>query len=366
MDKILHYVGAMNHGGMENLIMNVYRNIDKSKYQFDFAVHTKNEADMDKEIIELGGRIIPFPSFRSNPIRYRKVWNDFWRENHSKYKVFHFHTDSLANIEAIKAALNYRVSKIIIHAHSASTNKGKLQLIHNIVHKINQHKISKKKNIVLASVSDEASQWVFGEVNDRIQKINNGIDYKKFRYNKDYRELIRDKYRIQQDEIVLGHTGTFVPVKNHKKLISILKGVLSIDNNIKLMLVGGGPMKKGIKENVFKDGIADKVIFVGNTSEVNKYLSAMDIFLFPSFYEGLPLSLIEAQVNGLPVLASKNISREVIISNNINFLDINDNNKSWISQILELKSNYRRNHKEVVDDKFKIEETVLRFMSMYN
>lgn len=370
MKRILHYVGSMNHGGMENLIMNVYRNINRNHYQFDFAVHTEEKADMDDEIISFGGRIIPFPQFRKNPLHYRKTWDRFWSENNKTYDVFHFHTDTLANIQAIRSALKHNVRKIIIHAHSASTNKGWLQKVHNLIHYKNQIFIANidTKHIILASVSDEASQWVFGEklfMSDRIQKIQNGVDYQKYYFDNQMRDSIRKQLNISSDDIILGHTGTFVEVKNHKKIIQVFKKLVHDNGRYKLMLIGGGPLLPSIKQLACDLDLDDRILFLGNLAEVYRYLSAMDVFIFPSLYEGLPLSLIESQINELPILASDAISKEVKISEKLFFMSVEKPHEQWAEKICELSKMDRHIDRNMINKKFDIKNTVEQFEAMY-
>ncbi|MGH2064886.1 glycosyltransferase [Aerococcus sp. L_4] len=361
MNYILHYVNKMHRGGMESLIMNLYRNIDSSEYQFHFAVHTDVKADFDDEIEKLGGKIIVFPNHRSNPIRYRKVWNEFWRENKDKYLLFHFHTNSLANIESIKAAKDNGFNNIIVHAHSSYASKGKLQIVHDFAHKRNQKYVA-KNDVYKIAVSEKAKNWVFGN-NQEVEIVNNGINYSDFNFSTSKRATIRNQFSIGNDEIVIGQVGNFNPVKNHKFSLKVFKEFTKTNNNSKLLFVGGGPRIDEIRQIVKNENLEDKVIFVGIVSNVSDYLSAMDIFIFPSIFEGLGLVAVEAQVNGLPVLYSNTVPKDIEISSNVCSLSIDENPVVWANKLNDLIT--VRSSTKNLNSKFEISSTVRNITDIY-
>lgn len=362
MKYILHYVGAMNYGGMENVIMNIYRNIDRTKFQFHFAVHTSEKSDFDNEIKQLGGEIISFPIFRKNPIRYNKEWNKFWKNNNMKYDTFHYHTNSLANITAIKSAKRYGVNKIIVHGHSSYANKGNLQKLHDYLHSKN-YKYINENNFIKLAVSHKAKKWMFNDCKDAYI-INNGIDYDKYYFNENKRIKIRNELNLNE-KFVIGHVGNFLKVKNHEYLLNEFYQFSKTFYNSKLILIGSGPLFNDIYSKVCELDLKNRVIFLGSVDNVYDYLNAMDCFVFPSLFEGMPLSLIEAQINGVSVFYSNTISNEVEITNNIKSFKISENELNKILAI-EYCDNKVRNVNTELNKKFDINMVVDFYEKLYS
>lgn len=347
--------------------MNLYRNIDRGKIQFDFAVHTSIPGDYDDEIRRMGGRIIVFPQMRRNPIKYNKLWDKFWRENHRDYIAFHFHTNSLANIIALKKATKYKLKYRIVHSHSTFSDKGNLQILHNLLHNYNKQKIDIYANKFFAC-SKLAAKWLYGKniiESNKIEIIKNSIDIKKFSYNEEIRKRKRLELGVS-DKIVIGHIGKFIPVKNHNYLIEVFKFFNSINSNSILLLVGEGELLDDIKNKVSRLDLADKVIFTGVRTDVHELLQAMDVFVLPSIYEGLPLTLIEAQASGIPILASDNITDEVKIKDNLFFYDINAHPSSWAQKLNNLvyKSNRLADNDALIVQGYCIEDTAAKYERM--
>lgn len=365
MKYILHYVGNMNRGGMENVIMNLYRTIGKSEFQFHFAVHGNEKGDYEDEIKSLGGEIIRFPYFRKNPLLYKKTWDEFWKKNYDFYSFFHYHTNSLANIVAIKQARKNGVQNIIIHSHSTYANKGKLQNIHNIIHKRNQKYVNKSEIICLA-VTKEAGNWLFGENNNRVKIIDNGIDYEEFKPDKMLGLEIRKKLEIDEKSIVIGHVGNFMKVKNHEFLIDIFRVLHSLHDKSYLVLLGDGIMKEQILKKAEFYNLSENVIFLGNVSNVGNYLNCMDVFIFPSLYEGLGLSVVEAQVNHLPVLASETIPIAAKISEKFYTLSLNQDESTWAKKAIEIIDKDRFKKNIIIDNNFDISKTINELVEIYN
>ena len=311
--RILHVVPNMNMGGLETFIMNVYRNIDRSKIQFDFLMHYKEESFYDKEIKNLGGKIYHF-SLRndSNIFKYLKELNSFFKE-HKEYKTIHCHMESVGFIVFL-VAKKYGINIRIGHAHTTNQSK----TIKGILKRILSAPFKYTTTINLAC-SSEAGKYLYG--NKPFNVINNGIDFRRFDYDKKIRLKIREELNLK-DELVIGHIGRMDNAKNQIFLINLLTKIE--DKRIKLVLVGDGELRKYLEDKVKRLSLTDRVIFLGVRDDVNLIYNAFDIFMFPSLFEGLPLTLIEAQINKLPCFVSSNITRECIISNNINFLDLDD------------------------------------------
>jgi glycosyltransferase involved in cell wall biosynthesis len=341
--RVLHYVYKMDRGGIETLIMNLYRNIDRNKIQFDFAVHTDEKGHYDKEIKELGGEFIYFPQMRRNPLLYFKTWDTFWRNNNEKYKAFHFHTPTLANIYPLMCASKYKVDIRIVHSHNTFANKGKLQKIHDIVHNYHSQKISKYGNKFYAC-SKPAAEWLFGHENTKklgVEIFRNGVNTSNFAFNQEVRKNKRKELNLE-NKTVIGHIGRFAHAKNHKFIIDVFKTIKKKDANAVLMLIGTGELMDETKKYAKECVVSDSVQFLGIRSDIPELLMAMDLFLFPSFHEGLPVTLIEAQASGIPILASDRIANEVKIFDGFYFESITKDAETWANECIKIINNYNR------------------------
>ncbi len=315
--RILHVVPNMNMGGLETFIMNIYRNIDRSKIQFDFLIHYKEESFYEKEIIKLGGKTYHLSLRNDNNIfKYIKDLNDFFID-HKEYKTIHCHMESVGALLFL-IAKKHGVKIRIGHAHT--TNKSKN--IKGILKAILSIPFKYTTTINLAC-SSEAGNYLYGK--KKFEIIGNGIDFNKFEFNEQIRKKIREELNLN-DEMVIGHIGRMDSAKNQTFLINLLTKIE--DKKIKLVLVGDGELKESLKTKVERLSLTDRVLFLGIRDDANLIYNAFDIFMFPSLFEGLPLTLIEAQINKLPCFVSDKITRECIISNNINFIDLNDI-ESW-------------------------------------
>lgn len=331
--RVLHVVTYMGRGGLETMLMNYYRHIDRERIQFDFLVHRDFEADYDKEILSLGGRIYRVPKLNPFSMAYHKALNSFFR-NHPEYNIVHVHQDCLSSF-ALKAANKNNVPIRIAHSHSSSQDKNFKYLL---------------KKYFMKSIPDyatnlfacgrEAGNWMFGGKSYEI--VRNAIDVDSFKYDINKRSELRKKFKLT-DNLVVGHVGRFNYPKNHDFLIDTFKEIYLLNSNSKLFLIGAGDLEDRIREKVNDLGLSENVIFLGNRSDVNELMQAMDIFVFPSHYEGLPVTLVEAQASGLLIFKSLNVSDQCKITPNVYSLSLNDNAKHWAIQILEKYKEYHRN-----------------------
>lgn len=319
-------------GGVETFFMNYYRNIDKNKIQFDF-INMFKELCFENEIIELGGKIYKVPNVKINPIKYYNELKKIIKSN--KYEIIHINMLSMANVMPIIAARNAGAKRIIVHSHNTNTPQGALR---KILNKLNK-KIVLKNATDLFACSEAAGRWMFGK-NKKFTVIKNAIDIEKFKYDEQKRKEIRKKLNIE-NKFVIGHVGRFSEQKNHEFLIDVYQQVLKKGKNTVLLLIGEGELKKNIIEKVKNIGIEQNVIFLGTTNKISDYYQAMDLFVLPSKFEGLPVVGVEVQTNGLPCIFSENITEEMKITDNVTFLKI-ENAEDWADCILKLERNSKR------------------------
>lgn len=356
--RVLHIVTTMNRGGLETMLMNYYRYIDHTKVQFDFLVHRDFESDYDKEILSLGGKIYHLPRLNPLSMDYRKQLDKFFKE-HQEYEIIHVHQDCLSSI-ALKYAKKNDIPIRIAHAHNTGQDKN----IKYLVKSFYMRSISKYATHLFAC-GIEAGDWMFRGSDYTV--LNNAIDIKKFIYNENIRDEIRNRFNIAKNEIVIGHVGRFNFQKNHEFLINIFNEMHKLVSNSKLMLIGIGNLQNLIKEKVKELGLEDNVLFLGNRSDVNELMQAMDIFVFPSHYEGLPVTLIEAQASGLPIIKSNSISEQCVITPNVYSLSLSDNVQKWSQKILETYKDYQRNDTSsyIKDAGFDIERNAKWLQNLY-
>lgn len=335
--RVLQVLGGLNRGGAETMVMNLYRNIDRNKIQFDFIKHTESKCAYDDEIKELGGRIYSIPKYKVyNHFQYKKAWNNFLKK-HPEYKIIHGHVRSTATIY-LKIAKKYGLYAIA-HSHSTSSGKGIKAIIKNML----QFRIRYITDYFMGC-SKEANEWLYGKKIANSEKciiLHNAIDVEKYTYNEDIRNKLRKELNIKEDEMVVGNIGRFSYMKNHKFLIDIFEKLCKTEN-CKLLLVGDGELKNDIQNIVKNKHLENKVIFTGVRSDVNEILQAMDIFVMPSIFEGLPVTLIEAQASGVPSLIANTITKEVDITPLIYRENLKNEPLIWTNKIKDILKNFNR------------------------
>lgn len=334
MKKILVFGMTENPGGVESVIVNYYRAIDKEKYQFDFLCNSYEKIAYEDELIALGGKTYHFPARSQNMSAYRKELTKFFEEHAKEYYAIWVNVCSLANIDYLKLAKKHGIEKRIIHSHNSQNMDSKLR---GILHKLNKKKIEKYATDFWAC-SEDAADWFYKpELKDKVIMIHNAINIDKLSFD----EEKRGKYRTElgwKDAYIIGNVGRLHFQKNQQFLLEVFCEYLKIDHKARLVLVGQGEDEEILKDKVYKLGIQDKVHFAGVQYDIKGWLSAFDFFLFPSVFEGLPLVGLESQANGLPVLASKDvIPEELCINSNFSFISLSESTKRWAEKIAEMK-----------------------------
>lgn len=360
--RVLHVLHGMDCGGAENMIMNLYRKIDRSKVQFDFLVHTKKKCFFDDEILKLGGQIFSVPYYNvKNTFSYRKALSIFFK-THPEIKIVHGHLGSCAHIY-LKVAKKYGCFTIA-HSHNTLPTDKSLK---NTMYRIFTFSTRKVADYFMAC-GKQAGLDRFGEKivsSNRFWVLNNAIDTQQYIYNPETREKMRAELGIDE-AFVVGHIGRFNYQKNHEFLIDIFYELLKEEPKARLLLVGDGDLRPQIENKIKNLGITDKVIMTGVRKDVPKLLQAMDCFVFPSHYEGLPVTVIEAQAADLPCILSDNITSEVNIGKRIQYISNKAGTELWVNA-LRNSFNYARCDKTqiIIDGKYDIGSTIKELQSFY-
>lgn len=330
MVRVLNVLGTMNLGGAESRVMELYRVMDKSRVQFDFLVHTDKEGHYDAEIKKLGGRIYNVPRFKvTNIAAYKKALKAFFRE-HNDYAAVHGHMTSTASVY-LPIAKKAGIPVTIAHARSAGVDKG----IKGLATKIIRYPLKYKADYCF-TCSAEAGRAVYGEAwvkKGKVWTIPNAIDTERFVYNEAVRKQVRDELGLS-NRFVIGHVGRFGFMKNHAYLIEVFAQLCKMRDDAALVLIGKGELEQEIKDKVKLLGLVDKVVFLGNRFDVERYYQAFDYFVFPSVFEGLPGSVVEAQASGLMCLVSDKVTKEAAVTGLATYKSIEEPASSWANEII--------------------------------
>lgn len=337
--RILHVVTYMGRGGLETMIMNYYRHIDREKVQFDFLVHRDFEADYDQEIRSLGGKIYHISRLVPWSSSYKKELKNFLKE-HPEYKIVHVHQDCLSSV-ALQCAKECDVPVRVAHSHSSSAVK-------NLKYPIKLHYMKKIPCYAtkLFACGKQAGDWMFH--GNAYEVVRNAIDTSRYQYSNIISDRIRSEFDLE-NKVVIGHVGNFTPAKNHPFLLEIFQEVLKKQSQARLLLVGGGEGLEIIRKKANELGINKEIIFTGTRTDVNELMQAMDIFVFPSIYEGLPVTMIEAQAAGLPCVISDRVSEECVVTSGlVTYKKLEDSPKQWAEYILQLVCEKKGNYIEEI------------------
>lgn len=366
MKRVLQIMGGLKRGGLETFAMNIYRSIDRSEIQFDFLLTQVVGGDYEEEAKSMGANIYHLPA--KGYKAYRKALDDFFREHHD-YIAIHEHISSLTSIEPAYYAKKYGIPVRIFHSHSSSIQKSlRLHWVHTILHYLNKPKVHSYATHYLGC-SDKALDWMYKYTGVRsgALMVNNGIDCEQYAFKKNVRAEVRKEFCIDADDFVIGHVGRFIPLKNQGFLVDIVDELHKTMPSAKLLLVGEGDTMDEIKAKVSDKGLEKSVIFTGVRSDVARLMQAMDIFVMPSWFEGLPVSLVEAQAAGLPVVASESISHDSDITENILFKSINESVEEWVESIVKWKEKCGRpnNIEKIKKAGFDSKTTVKQLVKIY-
>lgn len=361
MIRVLHVVNKMDRAGTETLIMNIYKNIDRERIQFDFAVHYSG-GQYEDEIQRLGGKVYVMPPYRIyNGFSYAKYWKQFLAEHDGEWKIIHGHMRSSASIYLGLA----KEKGIFTIAHSHSTDGKGLGgfLFHLLTYEI------RKKADYFYGCSKDALISAFGmspDDSNNCKVLNNGIECEKYVYDELTDKATRKELNLG-NSFVVGHVGRFAYPKNHKFLIDIFEKILEKKPEAKLLLVGGGELESEIVNTINEKNLNDSIILTGIKEDVSRVLMCMDAFVFPSKYEGLGLSCVEAQATGVNCFISSGVPNEAFLTDNAKKIDLNKGPEYWSNIIINTQiAEKRENNNKIVKEKgYDIQQSVEELSKLY-
>jgi len=363
--RVLHFVGNLSlRNGIASVVMNYYRQIDRTKIQFDFMIYDNIENSYSDEVTGMGGNIYLIPKLGIGSfLNVYKHLKKFFIENAHKYSIIHLHVLQYGFI-FLPIAKRYGIKNRIIHAHSTKYSVSFFKSIRNWLMCLT---LVKNANYYFAC-SKAAGKFLFGDIickSDKFYLMKNAIDFDKFRYNQQIREKTREKLRIE-NKLVIGHVGRFSNEKNHTFLIDVFKELHSKYTNSVLLLVGDGILRVEIEKKVNKLGLSNSVVFTGTRNDVSDLLQAMDIFVFPSKFEGLGIVAVEAQASGLKTIVSDKVPEEVGFTNLFFSIELKKSAVEWANEIYKLKEYYRHDiTKELEKSDYMINLAALSLTNRY-
>ena len=357
--NVLQVIGALNIGGAETMLLNILKTINHDRYKFYFLCYSEETFDYEEDIKQYGGEIIRIKALKEvGPARFIKQIEDIIRTKN--IDVVHCHT-YYNSMFAVMAAKKCGVKTIITHSHN--TKAGVSMSILKKIYFSFSKRILNRYSTDLMACGPEAGKALFG--NNKFAIFDNGIVLEDFAYDQEKRKRIRKELGIKETTTVFGHVGRFSEQKNHEFLIKVFYEYQKKNPNSCLVLLGQGHLMDTIKGMVANKGIEDKVLFVGIKKNAKDYYNAFDAFLFPSLYEGLPVVLVEAQMNGLPIYASDTIDKNVDESETILFIPINSA-KKWADIIFEKELRRFNNEEKMINSKYNIVKNVAMLEKVYD
>lgn len=352
--------------GVTSVIMNYLENMPKDRVKVDLLVYENSEAEQVYRAKSYGSSVYYMPELGlNNLVLFRKFMNRFFEEHH--YSIVHSHFNQIDGI-VFPIARRHGVQYCISHSHNTRLSDSRIKALRN---RLLCWNIGWNGDY-LAACSEAAGISLYGrrfKNSDKKLLIHNGIAVERFGFCIQDRDKIRSEFNVNDDEVLIGHIGSFKPQKNHSFLIEIFAGLCKKSVKYKLMLVGDGDKRSVIQDKVKEYGIEDKVIFAGVRSDINHILSALDLFVLPSLYEGLGIVLIEAQSSGLMCFASDKVPDDARVSSNIEYLKIDNGIDNWVKKIFEAKPvnvKHRKGCMKIVSDNgYNIKEQALLLENFY-
>lgn len=358
--KVLQIIGVLNRGGAETLVVNILENIDKNNYDFDFLVFEEKHYDYEDKIKELGGRVIRLQG-PTEVGMFKFVHNLRKLCMEEKYDVVHAHT--LFNCgPSVFAAWLGKVPTRISHSHNTKVlekNSSIIKRIYFLIAKVLLNIFSTDK----IACGIEAGKFLF--FTNSFLVINNGIDVNKFRFDISTKNFLKSKFSIEKDALVIGNIGRLNHQKNQLFILEVFENLLKVKENAYLFILGEGGLKLELQTLIKERGIEKRVFMLGNVNNANEFYSLFDLFVFPSLFEGVPLTLVEAQSNGLPIICSDRVSDEVNLTNEIDFLSLEKGVDYWVDYISKYTKKRYDKTELIIDKGYDIKTTVNTINEIY-
>ncbi len=360
MKYILQIAASLGIGGAEKVARDIGLFPEPGEYQNHYIVFGNAVGAYEQSLLERGCKIFHIPSPADNYISYMKTLDNLMRTYN--YSVVHAHTMFNAGW-AMYAAKKRNVPVRVVHAHSALDIKGSLI--------VTAYEEAMRRLILscatdLIACGEKAGIRLFGEkaYRERANLILNGVDTRSFRFDLERRNRIRDKYHLQ-DCFVIGHVGHMAEVKNQRYLLELMPEILKKRQNARLLMLGDGEDRSMLEQKVSQLHLQDYVVMTGNRLNVADYLSAMDVFAFPSLYEGMPLSVVEAQANGLPCVLSTGVPEDVYITDLIEPVSLNEPGR-WLEAICSKKRENAEQYNDLLyESVFDVSSAMKRIYDIY-
>ncbi len=340
MKKVLVVGFTENVGGLETVVMNYYRNFDRKNIQLDFLYSTEDIAYRD-EISKLGGNVYKIEAKHSNYFKYKKDLKEFFSNNGDKYDTIWVNYCNITNLDYFKLAKKFGIKKRIIHAHNSQNMGSKIK---GILHRLYKRVLTRYVTDFW-SCSKEASEWFYTKKiinSDKYLIVNNAIDVNKYSFNEKTRTKVR-KENGWTNNIVVGNVGRLHFQKNHSFALEIFNDFKKINNSAIFVIAGEGEDRDMLVQKAKNLGLEDSVKFLGARKDVPELLSAFDLTLYPSLFEGLSLSIVEAQCAKLISFASNTVSPDTKMSDYLYFLDLKDSSKKWATFMNKKYREFNRN-----------------------
>lgn len=354
--------------GVSSMIINIYRKIDKKKIQFDFLVCNKYEnrgKNYEDEIIQLGGKVFYFGSPLSLKSLFRSIQNIkvFFKREAKSYTAVHLHTPTIAEF-TLKYAKKYGIKTRIVHSHSTMLST---KWIKTIINSLLVKRIKKYATHYWAC-STEAAKFLYGNEfvsNNKIELIWNCVDTELFLFNESIRDNMRKEYGFE-DKYVVSHISNFTVIKNHAFLVNVIKEVVNKNNNVIFCFIGDGNTLLSFENSLKKEQLFSHCLFAGRTTAIPSYLSCSDLVILPSLKEGLPVTIVEAQANGLKCILSSSITKECNVSNCV-YLPLDT--EKWALEIvnnsLHIDNERKKRSVNFKNTKFNIESQIAEIENKY-
>ncbi len=347
MIRILVFGMTENPGGVESFLINYYRNIDRNKIQFDFLCNSHEQVAYEEELISLGARTFHITARSKDRRFYKKELEEVFKDHKDEWSAIWVNVCSLANIDYLKMAKKYNIEKRIIHSHNSQNMDSKLRVM---LHYLNKPSVKKYATDYWACSMDAARWFYSGELLNKAVVIHNAIDVDRMCFDAKKRKEIRDRYDLQ-DKFVIGNVGRLHFQKNQEFAIEVFKYYHRENPDSRLVLVGQGEDENKLRAKVKDYGLMDSVLFPGIQKDIQGWLSSFDLFLFPSRFEGLSVVAMEAQANGVPVLASEGvIPDEVKMNDDFRFFDLKEGPEAWGEKIITMSSGKRPEYKDIKEN----------------